>query len=106
MRSIQRRMLGELMRRGETNSREKIAASDGIATTSCARGGLRAGEEVGAEEFAQVRRRMVLDCCKWDPQIGDVSTLTRFPLLLARGEWDRLARWAEELGRETLDAEE
>jgi len=48
---------------------------------------------------------MVLSCCKWDPQVGDVSTLAPFPILLRRGVWQQLARWAEALAAEACAAE-
>ena len=55
--------------------------------------------------FADLRRRLVLDCCKWDPQVGDVSTLASFPLILSRHTWSQLARWAEALSMEATAAE-
>lgn len=41
-------------------------------------------EPVAPEAFDRVRRRMIFDCCKWDPQVEDVATLAPFPLLLRR----------------------
>jgi glutathionylspermidine synthase len=67
---------------------------------------LRAGEELAPDVFARIRRRLVLDCCKWDPQVGDVSTLTPFPLLISRREWDYLCKTTEALAGETLAAEQ
>jgi glutathionylspermidine synthase len=55
--------------------------------------------------FADVRRRLVLDWCKWDPQVGDVATLAPFPLLLSRSAWRQLASDAEALAAETVAAE-
>jgi glutathionylspermidine synthase len=66
---------------------------------------LRAGAPVNAHEFARIRRRMILDCCKWDPQVGDVSTLADFPLLIDRNEWERLRDLAECLTAELMAAE-
>jgi hypothetical protein len=48
---------------------------------------------------------LVLEGCKWDPQVGDVATLAPFPLLIGRQEWDRLAHAAERLTTETLALE-
>jgi glutathionylspermidine synthase len=45
---------------------------------------------------------MVLEFCKWDPQVQDVSTLAPFPLLLPEPQWRQLARDAESLAAETL----
>jgi glutathionylspermidine synthase len=57
------------------------------------------------EAFAAVRSEMVLNACKWDPQVGDVSTLARWPLVLRAATWRQLARWAERLTAEALAAE-
>jgi glutathionylspermidine synthase len=56
-------------------------------------------------EFERIRRRMLLDHCKWDPQVGDISTLAPFPLVLDPATWDRLASWAEQLTAEAMAAE-
>jgi len=66
---------------------------------------LRAGPAIEPRTFAGIRRRAVLDGCKWDPQVGDVSTLAPFPLLMRAGVWRRLATWADQLTTETLAAE-
>lgn len=65
----------------------------------------RAGPMLDADAFETVRRAMVLDHCKWDPQVGDVGTLAPFPLLLRESTWRRLARWAEALAAEASAAE-
>ncbi|HYE19640.1 MAG TPA: hypothetical protein VEA69_14405 [Tepidisphaeraceae bacterium] len=66
---------------------------------------VRAGPAMAPRAFAGVRRRMALDGCKWDPQVGDVRVIAPFPLLLGRGEWDSLARTAEALYAETVRVE-
>src|SRR5690348_2634057 len=66
---------------------------------------LRAAEPVERAAFEAVRRRAILECCKWDPQVGDVETLAGFPLVLKAGEWKRLAAWAESMSAEGLAAE-
>src|SRR5579859_5814227 len=65
----------------------------------------RAGAPLGADAFADVRRHMVLHCCKWDPQVGDVATLADFPLLITSRTWHELSRLAEALAEETARAE-
>jgi glutathionylspermidine synthase len=55
--------------------------------------------------FAEVRRRTIFECCKWDPQVGDVSVLADAPLVLRRETWSELAALAEALDGETLAAE-
>jgi glutathionylspermidine synthase len=66
---------------------------------------LRAGEALDATTFHSVRSRAVLEGCKWDPQVGDASTLASFPLLISRSEWSQLASWAEQLTMEAFAAE-
>jgi len=56
-------------------------------------------------EFRAVRRRAIFDCCKWDPQVEDVCTLSRAPLVTTPEAWHELSRLAESLARETLAAE-
>ena len=48
---------------------------------------------------------MCLDGCKWDPQIGDIGTLARFPIILERSTSEFLGSIAERLTREIFDAE-
>ena len=48
---------------------------------------------------------MLLDGCKWDPQVGDVATLAPFPLLIRRGRWEQIRGSAESLAAETARAE-
>src|SRR3954467_2399642 len=56
-------------------------------------------------DFARVRRRLILDHFKWDPQVGDVGTLARFPLVLPAEVVRGLFDLAEELAAETEAAE-
>jgi glutathionylspermidine synthase len=63
------------------------------------------GAPLGHEVFANIRKRMALECCKWDPQVEDVSVLQAFPLLLRRAQWRHLAACAEALAKETCAAE-
>jgi hypothetical protein len=56
-------------------------------------------------DFAHVRRRMVLDHFKWDPQVGDIATLAPFPLVLPAATVQGLAALAEALAAETDLAE-
>jgi hypothetical protein len=61
---------------------------------------------VDESAFSIVRRRMMLDGCKWDPQVGDSSTLLPFPLVLKSSVWRQLACKAELLTAEAFAAEE
>jgi len=67
---------------------------------------MRAGPASDAAAFQDVRTQLVLNCCKWDPQVGDVSTLAEFPVLITPQTWRFLASSAEKLTRETLAMEE
>jgi glutathionylspermidine synthase len=69
-------------------------------------GGLWAGKSLDAAAFAAVRRRAMLDGCKWDAQVGDVTALASFPLVMKRSVWNLLAAQAEELTAEAMAAEE
>ncbi|MDB6018121.1 MAG: hypothetical protein JWR19_2610 [Pedosphaera sp.] len=64
-----------------------------------------AGAPLPAESFAAVRRHLLLDCCKWDSQIGDVCTLANFPLIMRSAVWRLLAAMTETLSAEALAAE-
>ena len=62
-------------------------------------------DDVPREAFAELRRRTIFECCKWDVQVEDTSTLCPFPLVLKRGAWNELVRLGEQLADETLRAE-
>ncbi len=62
-------------------------------------------EPMNAEQFAQVRRRAIFDCYKWDPQVGDFCAIARHPLVLTRTAWAQVVHFAEALAQETLAAE-
>jgi glutathionylspermidine synthase len=53
----------------------------------------------------RLRRRVIFDCCKWDPQVEDVSTIADIPLVLPGRVWRELASLAESLAREAMAAE-
>jgi glutathionylspermidine synthase len=63
-------------------------------------------EPLPPDTLAHVRRRAIFDCCKWDPQVEDVSTVADVPIVLPRDEWRRIAALAETLSREVIDAED
>ena len=45
----------------------------------------------------EIRADLALNHCKWDPQIGDRSTLFPQPVLLGATAWSSLSRWSEAL---------
>ena len=65
-----------------------------------------AEEAVDDKTFSALRRRMVLEGCKWDPQVGDVETLSPFPLVMKASTWRQLASQAEQLTAEAISSEE
>lgn len=66
---------------------------------------MRLGERLAPAAYAALRRRAIFECCKWDPQVEDVSVLAPWPLWLSRRAWDELARLAGALHDETLALE-
>jgi len=66
---------------------------------------LRAGLPLDPDRFAAIRTELLLKHCKWDPQVGDISTLAAFPLLIERRHWTEMEVLAEQLTAELLDAE-
>jgi glutathionylspermidine synthase len=82
------------------------ARPDAAVMPESSRETMHAGTSLDAGTFSQVRRRAVLEGCKWDPQVGDVSTLAPFPLFLQAETWETFKRWTEQLTAETLAAEQ
>ncbi len=66
---------------------------------------LRVGPTLPAEVLHEIRRAMELRHFKWDVQVGDVTSLAPFPLLIGAADWRELAGLAEQLAVETLAAE-
>ena len=52
-----------------------------------------------------IRRRAIFECCKWDPQVEDVSTIADVPIVLDAGAWRGLVVTAERLAAEIAAAE-
>lgn len=65
----------------------------------------RSGVACDPVRFAALRSRTIFDCCKWDPQAGDVEVLLDTPLILRPHAVAELGGAAEALYRETCDAE-
>jgi glutathionylspermidine synthase len=66
---------------------------------------LRAEIPIDVASFSFLRRRALLEGCKWDPQVGDVATLANFPLVMKSSVWGDLAAHAEKLAAESATAE-
>lgn len=67
---------------------------------------LWAESELDEKTIRAIRRRAALEGCKWDAQVGDITTLAAFPVVMERRTWDQLAAWAEQLSAEMQQAEE
>jgi glutathionylspermidine synthase len=90
-----------------TNSVAPRAALTGISPRAMrVTHDLRAEEAIDASAFSALRRRALLEGCKWDPQVGDVDTLSPFPLVLKSSVWKKIAAQAEQLAAEAVIAEE
>jgi glutathionylspermidine synthase len=70
------------------------------------RPGLWSEVAIDRADFSVLRRRAVIDGCKWDPQVGDVDALSPFPLVMKASTWRHLASLAEQLAAESAVAEE
>jgi len=62
-------------------------------------------EPLDARLFSEVRHAAIFDCCKWDPQVEDVCTLSPLPLVLTAEAWAELVPLAEKLAQEAVAAE-
>src|SRR4051794_24947639 len=56
---------------------------------------IRTGPSLDPATSCEIRREMELSHCKWDAQVGDVSAIADFPLLISRATWAELAHLAE-----------
>ena len=62
-------------------------------------------EPLNARLFSEVRHAAIFECCKWDPQVEDVCTLSPLPLVLTGEAWQELVSLAEKLAQEAVAAE-
>jgi len=61
--------------------------------------------EIAASDAREIRLRLVLDHCKWDPQVGDQNTLPPYALVMDRFAWSELEATTETLARELARVE-
>ncbi len=66
---------------------------------------LSASAALSPGAHAALRRRMIFDHHKWDPQVGDVAVIAPYALEITAGEWQRVGRLALQLHAELLEAE-
>ena len=81
------------------------AESESLTNETSIEFGLWTEAPVYSKAWLEIRRRAILDGCKWDPQVGDIDTLAPFPLVLKASVWNQLARFAERLTAESISAE-
>ncbi len=74
-----------------------------LATTSVVPLSVR--PSLDAVAFERIRRSLMLNHCKWDCQVGDVTTLAPFPLVITADDWKFLENSAERLTAELLEIE-
>jgi glutathionylspermidine synthase len=58
------------------------------------------------DRYAEVRKAVIFDCGKWDPQVEDTNTIASIPIVLTGEAWGELRDTAEALSRETIAAEQ
>lgn len=84
-----------------------IPTMAGVAAREAA--GKAAPWEIGPRmepgDFEAIRRSLILDHHKWDPQVGDIDVLVPYPILMGESVWERLCEAAEALTEELLAAE-
>jgi glutathionylspermidine synthase len=59
-----------------------------------------------AVDHAVWRRQVIFQCCKWDPQVGDVSTISDHACLISPEAAAHLNHTAETLAEETMAVEQ
>jgi glutathionylspermidine synthase len=57
-------------------------------------------------DYPTYRRTVIFESCKWDPQVGDVNTISNHIIILSRNTAEQLCRWTEYLAAETMELEE
>ncbi|WP_424244145.1 glutathionylspermidine synthase [Elusimicrobium posterum] len=58
------------------------------------------------DKYSDYRYDVIFNAYKWDPQVGDSNTISKYALLMDRQTAARLEQWAEELSAETMAMEE
>ena len=58
------------------------------------------------ESYGDYRYNVIFQCFKWDPQVGDSNTIAPDAVVINPQTATQLARWAEDLAKETVQMEE
>lgn len=57
---------------------------------------------IDQSKYSAYKRDIIFACNKWDPQIGDINSISDHAILMSPTVAKNLAKWAEELFAETL----
>jgi glutathionylspermidine synthase len=60
---------------------------------------------IPADKYSDYRYDVIFNAYKWDPQVGDHSTVSEYALLIDRATAAKLETWAEKLSEETIAIE-
>jgi glutathionylspermidine synthase len=63
------------------------------------------GAALTSDRYHGVRKRVIFECGKWDPQVEDANTIADRPIVLTAAAWQELAATAEALHAEAMAAE-
>lgn len=63
------------------------------------------GPALSPERYRGVRKQVIFECGKWDPQVEDTNTIADRPIILKDSAWRELAATAEALHAEAITAE-
>jgi glutathionylspermidine synthase len=58
------------------------------------------------DKYKDYRNKVIFNCFKWDPQVGDVNTISDSVVVIDSNTAKKLALWSEQLARETVLMEE
>ncbi|MGA2229711.1 MAG: glutathionylspermidine synthase family protein, partial [Tepidisphaeraceae bacterium] len=82
-----------------------MVTADALETSLSRSSPWRAAPPLEPSDFTTLRRQLILSGYKWDPQVGDVSTIAPFPILIPASQWRQLADLAQRLAAELMLAE-
>jgi len=57
------------------------------------------------QQYPEFKKKVIFQCCKWDPQVGDVNAISDHIVVISKDISQRLIQWAESLSKETLALE-
>lgn len=63
-------------------------------------------QAIPQDKYSDFRYKVIFNCYKWDPQVGDINTISDHVAILKPSAAKKLSSWAEALARETVEMEE